>query len=119
MNEESVTINTPTEGTQEVERTIRYNAYPDSRTDGPYAVGIREMSVTYAQHADNADPNLDCEGFGSQTLKFSTVESDDLDEPYYILSTDRWAFESVDELMSIVKDFILRSRMENKTKITV
>ena len=46
----------------------------------------------------------DGDGCDSNNMQFLTIRQEDAGEgPYWIMSTDRWAFDSVDELVSLLR----------------
>ena len=55
-----------------------------------------QLSATYHQEADS-------NGEEDQTLVISTQES--MGNPYFIIQTERWALDNVDELIAILNDF--------------
>jgi hypothetical protein len=65
----------------------------------PLTVG--EIQVTYSQDADTWSD-------GSQDLKISFLPTED--GGYYVIETERWAFDSKEELIRILDDFISRSK---------
>lgn len=65
----------------------------------PLTVG--EIQVTYSQGADTWSE-------GSQDLKISFLPTDE--GGYYVLETERWAFDTKEELIRILEDFISRSK---------
>ena len=66
-------------------------------------VTLAELSATYQQDADsNSDASL-------QTI---TISTDDAGAgTYYFIQTDRWAFDSIDELVNTLTDFINRIKL--------
>jgi hypothetical protein len=62
---------------------------------------LNKLSATYTQDADTYS-NLKVNGHLTDNyLTISTEEGG-----YFVLSTERWAFDSIEELIEILKDFI-------------
>lgn len=67
-------------------------------------VTITDLSVTYCQNSDS------CEENGSlQTLEISTDDAGD--GLFYIIKTDRWAFDSIQELINLLNNFEKRLKL--------
>ena len=63
---------------------------------------LEGLTAVYSQDADTCDASL------SQEL---TIESlDGGGGTYYILKTDRWAFNSIKEINNVLTDFINRTK---------
>jgi hypothetical protein len=74
---------------------ISFNLTPD---DG--IVGVEKIAVTYTQQADS---NTD----EQQTL---TIETDDAGGGMYLsISTERWSFDNVTDLVNLIQDFLKRA----------
>lgn len=61
---------------------------------------VNKVTVEYIQEADSNDSNTD------QFLELSTDDAGA--GVYYVLKTDRWAFDDPKELIDILNDFIKR-----------
>ena len=64
-------------------------------------VAVNKVSVEYTQEADSnsADSNSD----GLQFLEVSTEDAGA--GVYYILKTERWAFDNLNDLIKVLNDF--------------
>lgn len=94
-------------------RAVELNPYPTGES-----VGIAKMSITYVQQPDGNDVSNEA---GEQTITISTedIPTDGMFPYYFTLKSDRWAFDSVEELASLVEDFMQRIGAEmsnNKTE---
>ena len=65
------------------------------------SVELFSLSAIYTQEADSSCSNETC-----QELELKTDDAGG--GMYYVLSTKRWAFESVDEIVGIIEDFLKR-----------
>lgn len=63
---------------------------------------IEEMQVTYTQDNDSCDTNS-----FPQQLKVSTDDAGG--GKFIVISTERWAIDSIDELIEILNDFKLKA----------
>ncbi|MGJ7024940.1 hypothetical protein [Petrimonas sulfuriphila] len=70
-------------------------------------VGISEMKVTYFQIDDQDRDEY-------QELEVST--DDNGAGTYYVIRTERWAIDCIDELVSVLKDFEKRLSVETDDK---
>jgi hypothetical protein len=74
------------------------HGFPDSS----HPVTVSKVTVEYIQESDcNSSSNH------LQVLEITTEESGN--GAYYVLNTDRWAFDSLDELYELLRDFEVRS----------
>jgi hypothetical protein len=64
------------------------------------SVELFSLSAIYTQDADS------CSNETCQELELKTDDAGG--GMYYVLSTKRWAFESVDEIVGIIEDFLKR-----------
>lgn len=62
---------------------------------------IGEININYSQDADTWSQ-------GSQDLKISFLPTED--GGYYVIETERWAFDNKEDLLRILDDFISRSK---------
>lgn len=62
-------------------------------------VAISDSTMTYSQKQDDCSENLE----DLQYLKVSTANSGA--GTYYVLETERWAINDIDELIKVLKDF--------------
>lgn len=83
------------------EETSTYRDYstqevvPSEAINKPQGPRMFIDTIKFEQEPDGCDSNI------SQTL---TIRQEDAGEgPYWIMSTDRWAFDSVDELVSLLR----------------
>jgi folate-binding Fe-S cluster repair protein YgfZ len=65
----------------------------------------KKITIEYIQEAD-------CNSKGEQILTLST--SDCGGGVYYILETERWAFDTLEELIEVLEDFKLRATVQIK-----
>lgn len=70
-------------------------------------VGISEMKITYCQMDDQDRDEY-------QELEVST--DDNGAGMYYVIKTERWAIDRIDELVSVLKDFEKRLSVETDDK---
>jgi hypothetical protein len=64
------------------------------------SVELFSLSAIYTQEADSCS---------NKTCHELELKTDDAGGGrYYVLSTERWAFESVDEIVGIIEDFLKR-----------
>lgn len=68
---------------------------------------IYELKALYEQESDSCDPN----NLG-QDIEIMTQDAGG--GIYYIIKTERWAFENIKELESLIKDFQKRFNMPSK-----
>jgi hypothetical protein len=61
---------------------------------------IEEISITYSQECDESSQDW-------QSLKIFT--SDNGSRKYIVFETERWAIDSIDELIEILNDFKLKA----------
>ena len=59
-------------------------------------VAANKVSVEYTQEADSNSEGL-------QLLEVSTEDAGD--GVYYVLKTERWAFDNLNDLINVLKDF--------------
>jgi hypothetical protein len=64
------------------------------------SIELFSISAVYTQDADS------CSNETCQELELKTDDAGG--GMYYVLSTKRWAFESVDEIVGIIEDFLKR-----------
>lgn len=70
-------------------------------------IKLEELKATYSQENDSCDPdNL------GQDIEISTQDAGGGN--YYIIKTNRWAFENIKELGLLVKDFEKRFNLTTK-----
>lgn len=67
-------------------------------------VTINKLSITYSQNADSCSDDQDIQ---EVTI---TTESSDLTDFYYLINTERWAIDDVDDFVDILIDF--KKRMQ-------
>jgi len=67
---------------------------------------IQKLTIEYNQEGDSVLDGLD------QTLEISTEDAGGWH--YYVIKSDRWAFDSLDELIKILNDFEQRLKLETK-----
>ena len=67
---------------------------------------IQKITIEYNQEGDSVLDGLD------QTLEISTEDAGS--GHYYVIKSDRWAFDSPDELIKILNDFEQRLKLETK-----
>ena len=72
-----------------------------TETSYPNELCVEQITVTYAQPQDNYSPEY-------QSDQKITIKT----EPggYFVIETDRWAFDEVDEIIEIINDF--KSKLE-------
>lgn len=58
-----------------------------------------KLTATYMQHSDS-ESNEDID----QELIVST-ENASTDEPYFVIKTERWAFDNLSDLIDLLNDF--------------
>jgi len=68
---------------------------------------IYELKALYEQESDSCDAN----NLG-QDIEISTKDAGG--GIYYIIKTERWAFENIKELTDLIKDFQRRFNMPSK-----
>ncbi len=71
---------------------------PDNTDKEPTLSGLK---ATYLQNADSCDP----EG-GIQALEISTDDAGGGN--YFVIETKRWAFDKIEDLINVLKDFSKR-----------
>ena len=69
-------------------------------------LNIEEMAIIYSQDKDSCSSEI------IQSLEIKTQNAGGI---YYVIKTDRWAFENIEELKDIITDF--QKRFTLKTKI--
>jgi len=69
---------------------------------------LEELSATYSQSGDNTG------GEDFQDLEIKTQDGGG--GIFYVIQTERWAFENIKELEAIIKDFEKRVNMKIKIK---
>ena len=69
---------------------------------------IDELSITYSQMQDHAIYN---DKLDDQKLKIKTVDADGMGY-YYVIETERWAFDDINELVKVFEDFKKRLGIE-------
>jgi hypothetical protein len=67
---------------------------------------IQKITIEYNQDGDSVLDGLD------QTLEISTEDAGS--GHYYVIKSDRWAFDSPDELIKILNDFEQRLKLKTK-----
>ncbi len=67
-----------------------------------YTPEIDEMHIVYKQDPDGNDSSD-----SSQRLTFFTEDAGE--GKYYVLETERWAFDTMDDVIEVLKDFIDRA----------
>ena len=67
---------------------------------------IQKITIEYNQEGDSVLDGLD------QTLEISTEDAGS--GHYYVIKSDRWAFDSPDELIKILNDFEQRLKLKTK-----
>lgn len=75
---------------------IPHEPYP-TETD----IVVTDMSITYSQEADCMSE--------TQNTQFLQINTENESGVYYVIKTDRWAFDDIDDLIKILNDF--KSRM--------
>jgi hypothetical protein len=69
-------------------------------------IGVRGMKLTFCQRQDNNNYSEDKD---DQTITFSTEDADWCDGDdgnyYYVLETERWAFDNIDEIIELFQEF--------------
>jgi hypothetical protein len=63
-------------------------------------VSVNEMEITYTQERDCDDSSCELQKL---EVKLITQLSDD--DYYYVIKTDRWAINDIDELIKVLEDF--------------
>ena len=71
---------------------IQMKEYPENEQD----IIVSEIKLTYSQENENNNSIID-------TLEVSTDTQGD--GFYFIIKTDRWAFEKVEDLVKVLNDF--------------
>lgn len=66
------------------------------------SIELFSISVVYTQEVDS------CSNGTCHELELKTDDAGG--GIYYVMSTDRWAFESVEEITSIIEDFLRRAK---------
>ena len=66
-------------------------------------VEIAKVGVKVHQNSDSCDENPQ-----GQTLELFTEDAGA--GTYYVMKTDRWSFDSVEELIEVINDFIRRTK---------
>lgn len=86
-------------------------------TQTPYPqgeeIGIFKMSITYVQEGDG---NKMEEEDNFITISTEDIPSDDGEEHYIVISTERWAINDDNEITELVNDF--KNRLYNKKNET-
>lgn len=59
---------------------------------------ISEVKILFSQKQDDLSPGL---GIDMQTISVSKVDAGA--GMYYVIATDRWAFDSIEELVKLLK----------------
>jgi hypothetical protein len=91
MNNKKQKVETSTEATI-VCNTLLAAGFPSSEQP----VALNKVSVEYTQEADN----------NSDELQFLEVSTEDVGAGvYYIIKTERWAFDNLNDLMKVLNDF--------------
>ena len=91
MNDKEQKVETITESAI-VGNTLLATGFPSS--DQP--VAVNKVSVKYTQEADS----------NSDGLQFLEVSTEDAGAGvYYIMKTDRWAFDNLNDLIKVLNDF--------------
>ena len=67
---------------------------------------IQKLTIEYTQDGDSMLDSIE------QTLEISTEDAGS--GHYYVIKSDRWAFDSPDELIKILNDFEQRLKLETK-----
>lgn len=76
--------------------------------DGENQIALYDMQITYCQECDDAQGG---DEFDSQQLTIEAVPTPaegNAGGYYYVISTNRWAVDSPQELVDILEDFIKR-----------
>ena len=86
-------------------------------TQTPYPqgldIGIFKMSITYVQECDT---NKQEEEDNFITISTEDVPTNDDEQHYFVISTDRWAISDDNEITELVNDF--KNRLYNKKNET-
>jgi hypothetical protein len=69
-------------------------------------VAIEGLLTRYSQQDDDSD--------GYQDIEFST--GDKGGGKYFIIKTERWAFDTIDEFIQLLQDFKKRSSLDDAEK---
>lgn len=64
------------------------------------SISIDEMKIKYTQESDNNDSSRDI-----QTLEVKLITQFSDDDYYFVIKTDRWAINDLDELITVLEDF--------------
>jgi hypothetical protein len=83
---------------------------PHGWIDKNQKITVNKMSVEYTQEADDCQANED-----PQTLEISTHDAGS--GTYFVIKSDRWAFDSIEEIIKIIHDFQSRLNLENEKPI--
>lgn len=68
--------------------------------DNEVPIALESISATYLQNNDSAISN------GLQSLKVFTQDAGG--GSYFVIETERWAFDSIEELILLLTDFKLK-----------
>lgn len=71
----------------------------------PEKVGVTNINVTYCQEGDTCDNNV-------QNLEVWT--DDGGGGPFFIIKTERWAFDNIDDLINVLNDFKKRINIKEE-----
>jgi hypothetical protein len=82
-------------------------------------IGVESMSITYSQEIDNEARNgdYDCNTITLHTEPgYSATKEEALEDGcyYYVMETKRWAFDDIDEIITLLTDF--KERLLKKGK---
>jgi hypothetical protein len=91
MNNKEQKVKTNTEARNGVD-TLLAAGFPSSEQP----VAVNKVSVEYTQEADSSSDGL-------QLLEVSTEDAGA--GVYYILKTERWAFDNLNDLIKVLNDF--------------
>ena len=84
-----------------MEKEIKVNTYPKKESE----ISLSEASLTYVQRCDENSDNF-------QELKMSI--QDNGGGNYLVLETERWAIDSIDDLINLLNDFRERIPFDKK-----
>jgi len=88
------------------DRTIALGV-PDA--DAGVHVAISDISITFTQEADSCDENSN----GYQFLKITTEDAGA--GTYFVIETQRWAVDNLEDLTVLLKDAMLRATTDFST----
>ena len=85
--------------------TIAIDSIPHDVFGSTEGLSVSQVSVSYRQDADACVA-------GMQELVVST--NDGGGGPYYVIETNRWAFNSIDDLIKVLQDFKRRANFKEQ-----